>query len=598
VKLARASTVLVLSMLYLGYVFNIADGRFWTAGLAEWLDPYFINALLEHWFHVARTLADPASPPMYFPALKTLGYSHGLILYAPFYVPLRFFLHPFQGYNVTLLLVIETGVLCLYLLLRRMGLSFVESVVLTAFFVTSPNVMNRLLGVWLQRASVFLIPPILLVIHASRQMRAARPRLALAAAGGLLATLMYVQDFYTAHFAVLFAMLAAAAAGLVERPRGTVQSMATFWREESRPSRVALTAALVSAGWTLYVWMFGGVDTRVLGVRLASRDWLRPALVALAAGAVSFAASAGIRRRARMASADPWVRAFGTGAAVGALVFLWIYVGAYREHRAFPEDQLWNQLAALDPSRWRGPLDALGDLNAYDSYRTLALVFILSSAAWWPSFRIDRKIRVWCLWSMAISLLVLLIPLRLNGFSIWTTLVGRLPGFEVIRDPKRIIYLYELAAVLAIALFVTRLPAKAAYRAPVVLVVVFFIVAWSRGDQFDYGRPNAAFDRWVAAPIDIDPWCQSFYIKGASQEYMSRSPHMWSLYNVDAFFVAMNHSIPTLNGYSAWWPEGWRLDNPQNAGYDAHVRRWILTHHLRHVCELDIDVRTMKPGIR
>jgi hypothetical protein len=102
------------------------------------------------------------------------------------------------------------------------------------------------------------------------------------------------------------------------------------------------------------------------------------------------------------------------------------------------------------------------------------------------------------------------------------------------------------------------------------------------------------YQRWVEAPIDIDPACKSFFIKGASDDYMSRSDHMWSLYNIDAMFVSLNHGLPTLNGYSAWFPEGWNLMNPQEAGYADAVRRWIREYRLEGVCEFDVDARTMR----
>jgi hypothetical protein len=109
-------------------VFDIFHETFWRAGLGDWIDPYFINYLLEHWYHSVATLSDPSSPPMYFPVQKTLGYSHGLILYAPFYIFVRLFFHPFQAYSLSLFIAIETGIVCLYLLFRRfLKLSFLES---------------------------------------------------------------------------------------------------------------------------------------------------------------------------------------------------------------------------------------------------------------------------------------------------------------------------------------------------------------------------------------------------------------------------------------------------------------------------------------
>src|SRR5215213_10054032 len=171
-RLLRASVLLCLSLWFLAGVFAITRDAFWNAGIGDWMDPYFINYLLEHWDHSLRTLSPPASPPMYFPAVRTLGYSHGLVLFAPFYLLVRPFLHPFQAYSAALFLVAETGVVCLYLFLRkRFALSFLESLLLTLFFLTSLNVMNGFVGIWAQRASVFLIPPILLLLVTAHRQK-------------------------------------------------------------------------------------------------------------------------------------------------------------------------------------------------------------------------------------------------------------------------------------------------------------------------------------------------------------------------------------------------------------------------------------------
>ena len=71
---------------------------------------------------------------------------------------------------------------------------------------------------------------------------------------------------------------------------------------------------------------------------------------------------------------------------------------------------------------------------------------------------------------------------------------------------------------------------------------------------------------------------------------------MWSLYGIDAMFIALKYGVPTLNGYSAWGPTDWGLANPQEAGYAASVRAWIDRYHLQNVCALDIDRRVMAPA--
>ena len=164
-RVLRAAAVLGVSLSFLSEVFGLSTPTFWQAGLGDWIDPYFINYLLEHWYHAVTTLSDPFSPPMFYPAQKTLGYSHGLLLYAPFYLPIRLFVHPFQAYSLALFVIIETGILCLYVILRGyLKLSFLESLLLTVYFFTSRNVINPTIGVWSQRASVFLMPAILLLI--------------------------------------------------------------------------------------------------------------------------------------------------------------------------------------------------------------------------------------------------------------------------------------------------------------------------------------------------------------------------------------------------------------------------------------------------
>jgi hypothetical protein len=59
-------------------------------------------------------------------------------------------------------------------------------------------------------------------------------------------------------------------------------------------------------------------------------------------------------------------------------------------------------------------------------------------------------------------------------------------------------------------------------------------------------------------------------------------------------FIALQQGLPTLNGYSAWGPQGWELANPQEPTYPGRVREWIQRNNLKDVCELDIESRTMR----
>jgi hypothetical protein len=594
-RAARASVVLLGTLAYLASVFQIFQRPFWTAGLGDWMDPYFINALLEHWYQSAARLADPSSPPMYFPAQNTLGYSHGLVLYGLAYVPFRLLFHPFQAYSLMLLSIMAAGIVCLYLLLRRhLRLTFVEAVLLTAFFTSSENVINGETGVWAQRASVFLIPPILLMLAESARMPDGSARMAMAFLGGLCALLLYTQDFYTAHFAFFFAALVVAVLAL-ERRRAVLDALVRFWRTGGPAPRIVLVVMALTGAWALLVGMHGGGAVSLLGLTIRSHNWRRPAAIAVASLAAFLVLRKDLRRATLFSLARPWLGAAMLGAAAGAALFLWIYLPTYLEQRGFPEEHLLNALLPRSPSRWNNPLDFFSDLNAYSTTRTFVAVLVLTILAWMPWFRVDRKARLYGLGLLAVSMVVLVVPIRFDGFSVWRTFLEPLPGFRAIRDPKRMVYLYELAAVLAMAAILSRVRAGSAFRIAATAAILFLLIADRERVAFDYKRPNDVFRRWPGAPIAIDRSCRSFFITRASAEYSARSDHKWTLYSIDALFVALSHGVPTLNGYSAWYPREWRMLDPEVDDYMEHVHQWIEVNTLTGVCELDIERHTMNP---
>jgi hypothetical protein len=283
------------------------------------------------------------------------------------------------------------------------------------------------------------------------------------------------------------------------------------------------------------------------------------------------------------------------GALTGFAIFAVIYLPAYLAHPTFPENQLNDALTVFDLSR----LDLAKALRPYGSARSFELAFVVAALALIPWFQAENTARRCALWFAVVSLIVLAIPLRFQDssgldFSVWRTFVAPVPGFSAIRDPKRIIEGYELAVAILAALFLARLPRRSVPRVTVALCLCLLIVTDWNTTTFKFSRPIDIYARWVEAPIEIDPSCESFFIKGASDAYMSRSPNQWGLYAMDAMFISLRTSIPTLNGYSAWWPEEWRLSNPQTREYPESVAQWISRNGLRNVCALDIDARTIR----
>lgn len=630
----RALLPLTLAVPYLAYVFRLPDGTPGRAGLGDWLDPYFINYVLEHWYYSVTTLSDPRSPLMFFPVPGTLGYSHSLILYAPLYIAARLFLDPFQAYSLTIALVLLLGTVCLYLLLRQAGLSLIESLLLTAFFTTSGNVINSMTNTWTQTASVFLIPPVLLLLATALRMPSASIRMSMAFAGGLLGGLIFSQEYYTGGFAALLLTLLVVLPALVSRElrefrhafrqcvASVVQVFSTSVQTPGHPSRTWLVIAglFLVVGAALFVRplerteigsiRFSARDPwrplyigLLAGLWFASRRWRLPARLWHAARALPHAISAPLHAfvralQAKLPRADArFLASVLAGFAVSFLVFLSIYLGSFLEHRSFPVHDLLGQLRQVHPDSWVNLESFLSDVKGYYSLRPFTFALVVGALAL-TFLRGDATVRRYGLWFLLVSLLVVVSALRIGDFSPWRFLFGWWPGLSVIRSAQRIIYLYELAVVLVTAFLIIRAATQLRWRIAVCAsLAVLLYTDWNPA-TFEYHRPRYYFQEWVLGGIDVDPSCRSFFIKPASDRYMSRADDKRGLYNIDAMFIALKHSMPTLNGYSAFQPEGWGLANPHLPDYLQRVNEWIDTHGLQNVCALDIDNRRMTPYVR
>jgi hypothetical protein len=170
----------------------------------------------------------------------------------------------------------------LYLIFRKfVKLGFIESLLLSAFFFSSANVINPGTGVWSQRASVFLIPPILLMALVSARMREGRSRLGLAWLSGLLSSLLFTQDFYTGALAVLVAALFLAGALPAAPPlikRGDPGLLSR------RPSPWWLITACVSLVWAVAVQVHPIARTTIGPLTFSATNPIRSLYIAILTG--------------------------------------------------------------------------------------------------------------------------------------------------------------------------------------------------------------------------------------------------------------------------------------------------------------------------
>ena len=366
-QIGRALVVLGVSLGYLTYLFRPFHSAFWNTGMGDWMDPYFINYLLEHGTRALRPSSDPASPPMYFPVAHTLGYSHGLILYVPFYVAIRLFVHPFPAYGLALAAVMETGIVCLYLLLRRrFRLSFLESAADRVFLHVSE--CGQRLGQHLVSARVGVpdpahpVPRRHVVWHDGSLLENWRRRADRTAGGIALHPRLL-------HGAVRRVLRGAGRHRLCLRI--SLTNLVAFWRSLGRTERRRSPWSWPRLRGPASLECRAVSSCRLAAVRM-NLNWRRPAWLAGLFLLVFLALRRDHWLGAIPAWFDRWLRAWAAGVAVGAMVFLWVYFPAILENRSFPDEDVLNALTARDP--W----------HAYRSLGSLGLVLALGTS---PSFR-------------------------------------------------------------------------------------------------------------------------------------------------------------------------------------------------------------------
>jgi hypothetical protein len=128
-------------------------------------DARFNGVILEHWFQVIRGDATWHSPSFYYPAKGVLGYSDGLILYAPIYATIRFAgADPYLALTQTVLLLPIIGYLALFAFFRKvLGLDAAGALLLSVAGILSNNLKLGFI-VFYQVFTIVFVPLALLLL--------------------------------------------------------------------------------------------------------------------------------------------------------------------------------------------------------------------------------------------------------------------------------------------------------------------------------------------------------------------------------------------------------------------------------------------------
>jgi hypothetical protein len=182
---------------------------------------------------------------------------------------------------------------------------------------------------------------------------------------------------------------------------------------------------------------------------------------------------------------------------------------------------------------------------------------------------------------MGLAVVVLwLLQMDYFGVRPWRAIWGVVPGAKAIRYTFR----SQLVANLFVSLIVARALATFAINRAAVLILCALLII----EQINLVWPPTMSRRAALAWIDAAPapplGCRAFYVvPNAGPPGRSGPQHQ-----DDAMLFAQIRGIPTVNGYSSFFPDGWALDEPSSPGYPAAVRDWAQRNHIEgEVCGLE-----------
>jgi hypothetical protein len=99
---------------------------------------------------------------------------------------------------------------------------------------------------------------------------------------------------------------------------------------------------------------------------------------------------------------------------------------------------------------------------------------------------------------------------------------------------------------------------------------------------------------WIESVPPPPAGCRIFYVAPSATAGGPSGPQRQDA----AMLFAEIRNIPTVNGYSSWFPDGWALDEPASPGYPAAVRDWADRNSIEQgLCALELQSGRWTAGL-
>ena len=196
-------------------------------------------------------------------------------------------------------------------------------------------------------------------------------------------------------------------------------------------------------------------------------------------------------------------------------------------------------------------------------------------------------------WLLLMGLAVVgfwLLQMDYFGVRPWRAIWSVVPGAKAIRYTFR----SQLVANLFVSLMVARALATFAINRAAILVLCALLIIEQINLVWPPMMSRRAALAWIDAAPAPPPRCRAFYVVPDAGPPGRSGPQ----HQDDAMLFAQIRGIPTVNGYSSFFPDGWALDDPSSPGYPAAVRDWARRNHIEgDVCGLEPRTGRWVPGL-
>ena len=500
----------------------------------------FLVYVNENWYQALLGRASWRDPAFYFPLGDTLGRSDTLLLWQLVYAPARALgADPFLAFQVVLVTLSAVGFVTFYLVVRTLWHPPVGVGVAGAALFAFSNALYANAN-HAQLFGVLLVPAVALLCVAAWRATSAGSRAGIAwgAAAAALGVLVLYSTYYVGFFSLL-AVAVAALCSLAVTPRVTL-------------GRV------------------------VRGVR---RGW--PTLAGAAVGAAGPGALFAVTYL-------PGLHASGGYDVAAARFFAprvsdLVNVGT--------GNLLWG--TALARAVVHG-VAATGERDYAITPVLLVTALVVAVAATVVERRrppVERRYACGVLAATGVSLCLL--PLDVGGTFVWSA-VAWVPGATGIRAVDRVAVVGGGVIVLSLVAGTAQLlRATSLSRRRLAIVLAAIALSAACVEQVNVSNVAELSRAGQVASLNAVPAppasCRSFFVETAtaSLAHPARTQTF-------AMLLSVRFDLPTLNGTSGSFPPGWRLFYPSRPGYASSVASWVHSHHLLHVCALDLDDDTWR----